>query len=63
MVKRLSEIRDEAGRLTHKMCCYCFEYVPFGELWVDDDGQRWDACEGCGLAEQEIAKLKKQIFG
>jgi len=54
MVHRLSEIRDEAGNLTHRMCCICFEYVPVDNLWRDENGQRWDMCQDCGNTEKGI---------
>lgn len=63
MVERLSEIRDGDGRITHKLCCICFQYIPFDELWVDDLGQRWDMCVGCGLAEQVLEELRREALG
>lgn len=62
MVARLTELRDDGGDLTHMMCCICFEYTKVDELWVDDEGQTWDMCKGCGLAEQVIARLRERTF-
>jgi hypothetical protein len=44
VIRRLDEIRDETGQLTHKMCCICFEMVPLRDLWRDVEGQQWDLC-------------------
>lgn len=46
----------EEQKLTHRMCCICFEYIPVDELYVDDDGQKWDVCQKCELHEQLRAK-------
>lgn len=55
MIHRLSEVRNEAGELTHKMCCLCFEFIPVDELYVDGDGTRWDMCRTCGEREKGAA--------
>lgn len=44
VVHRLSEVRAPDGTLTHKMCTFCFRMVPVDELWVDEQGQKWDSC-------------------
>ena len=31
----------------HKMCCVCFNFIPYDELYVDNDGQKWDNCVPC----------------
>ena len=31
----------------HKMCCSCCELIPFDDLYVDEDGQKWDFCVPC----------------
>jgi hypothetical protein len=31
----------------HKMCSVCFEYTPFGDLWVEN-GDKYDMCRPCG---------------
>lgn len=49
-VTRLDEVVQD-GVLTHKMCCVCFEYIPVGELWQDENGQRWDVCRPCAKTE------------
>ena len=41
---RLTEVRDIDGTLTHKMCTFCFRMLPVAELWVDEQGQKWDSC-------------------
>lgn len=33
------------------MCAVCFEWTSFDELYVDEEGQAWDACNPCGEAE------------
>jgi hypothetical protein len=43
-VVRLSEVRDDQGNLTHKMCCICFEMTSVEDLWVDPMGVKWDIC-------------------
>lgn len=40
MIVRLSDMVPG-----HKMCCICFEYIPYDDLWVDQDGQKWDMCK------------------
>lgn len=37
---------------THAMCCICFEWFTHDNLWVDEDGQKWDVCIDCGVKEQ-----------
>lgn len=44
VVRRLSEVRDEAHTLIAKMCCICFKMTPVEDLWVDSKGQKWDLC-------------------
>ena len=31
----------------HKMCCVCFNFIPYDELYIDDKGQKWDNCIPC----------------
>lgn len=31
----------------HKMCCLCFEFVPFSDLYEDARGFKWDICKPC----------------
>ena len=47
MVTRISERRDAEGKLTHIMCCLCFEYTPLDGLYVDSGGLRWNICTPC----------------
>lgn len=46
-IVRVSEIRDETGALTHKMCCLCLDFVPVADLWVCKHGHKWDSCKPC----------------
>lgn len=43
-IVKLSERVDEAGNVTHKMCPFCFAMIPVDELYVDENGQKWDSC-------------------
>lgn len=38
------------------MCCICFHRFPVELLAVDEDGLRWDMCEGCGKRNREYAE-------
>lgn len=41
----------------HKMCCLCFEYIPYEELYVDSTGQKWDMCQPCGVYQNVTKRL------
>jgi hypothetical protein len=28
-------------------CCVCFDHFTEDELYVDEDGQKWDICKPC----------------
>ena len=43
-IRKLTEVLNEEGELTHKMCVFCFDFIPVDELYVDENGQRWDSC-------------------
>lgn len=45
MVTFSSLVYDEAN---HRMiCCACAEWVDLDDLYVDEDGQKWDLCKPC----------------
>lgn len=51
MTRRLSEQRDDDGRLIAKLCPICFSMTPVADLWQDAEGQTWDLCsEACAVA-------------
>lgn len=33
------------------ICETCIEWTPFGGLYVDANGDRWDVCRSCGEKE------------
>lgn len=50
MIRRLDELRDADGVLTHKLCPVCFNMTHVDNLFVDADGQKWDLCsEECAV--------------
>lgn len=49
MIHRLSEVRDEAGNLTHKMCCLCFDYIVVEDLWLGHVRGLWRDRERSGM--------------
>lgn len=46
-VIRVSEVRNEEGVLTHKMCCLCMNFIAVEDLWVCKHGEKWDSCYPC----------------
>lgn len=50
-IKRLSEVRNDKGELTHQMCCICFVMMPVADCYVDAEGQKWDLCPPCAHVE------------
>jgi hypothetical protein len=40
------------------MCCICFEYTSFEDLWIDKDGT-WDMCWRCGWIESQFVRLRQ----
>lgn len=36
---------------THALCAVCFEWFTHDQLWVDNDGDKWDVCFHCGEKE------------
>lgn len=47
------KLADSENKITHWMCCICFEYFEPEALWVDpDDGQIYDMCVECGERER-----------
>jgi hypothetical protein len=43
----MGRVYDGEGRLTHILCCVCFEFTRVQDLYVDDAGEKWDVCHGC----------------
>lgn len=35
------------------ICELCVEWVSFDNLWVDENGDKWDICMKCGQNEAE----------
>lgn len=53
MIVRLSDMVPD-----HKMCCLCFEYIPYDELYVDFTGQKWDMCKPCAAYDTVCRALR-----
>lgn len=57
MIVKLSEQRDEGGRLIGIMCPMCFEMNPLtsaregGRLSTNEDGTMSDVCVDCAASE------------
>lgn len=52
-IYRITEIwDDETNRMTHKMCCVCFQMVAVENLWIDPETNlKWDLCsDACAVA-------------
>ena len=47
----LSKLADDENKITHYMCCICFEYTAIADLFVDFEGHKWDMCIDCGERE------------
>lgn len=43
----IKKLVNDKHEQTHQLCCCCFEYIPVTELWVDEDGTKWDVCQDC----------------
>lgn len=59
MAVRICCGQDHAGAVCPDglvMCCICFSRFPVSDLFVDQDGDRWDVCAGCGAGEN-LARL------
>lgn len=51
--KRWSE--HEIGRCLY--CALCYVPLEPEQCWRDEEGQAWDLCESCGVAEEVARKL------
>jgi len=40
------------------MCCLCFEAIPVDQLWVDNDGYKWDVCVPCKTMDDEAVRRR-----
>lgn len=47
----LSRGYDEAGHLTHAMCCLCFDIFALDDLYKGSDGIPHDVCSACEFTE------------
>lgn len=56
-MKRLTEVRDADGALTHQMCCICFKMRPLDMLWLDDLGEKWDICSPWCAQQAGLGKV------
>lgn len=36
---------------THALCAICLQWFTHDQLWVDDEGNKWDMCFHCGEKE------------
>jgi hypothetical protein len=45
------------------MCCICFRYFNVEDLFIDDDGDKWDMCVPCGIEETLYARAASTGIG
>ena len=43
----LKKLVNSHHEQTHQLCCICFDYILVEDLWVDEDGTKWDICQKC----------------
>jgi hypothetical protein len=43
------------------MCCLCFSRFSESDLYVDQDGIRWDICTSCETSEQQARGRREHL--